>query len=113
MPVVLEGLEAPYYAVIFTAVPSEDTREYGETVARLLELVADQPGFLGVEAANEASGEIVVSYWRDEASILAWKRHAEHRAAQERGRGQWYAGYAVRVARVERSYTFSLAADGG
>ena len=53
MPVVLEGLEAPYYAVIFTAVPGEDTREYGDTVARMLELVADQPGFLGVEAANE------------------------------------------------------------
>jgi len=110
---VLEGLQAPYYAVIFTAVPSDDTREYGEAVARLLELVADQPGFLGVEAAHDASGEIVVSYWRDEASIREWKRHAEHRAAQARGRAQWYAGYAVRVARVERSYTFSIGTDTG
>ncbi|MEQ8233177.1 MAG: antibiotic biosynthesis monooxygenase [Gammaproteobacteria bacterium] len=111
MPAVLEGLEAPYYAVIFTATPGADTRDYGETVARMLELVADMPGFLGVEAAVEASGEIVVSYWRDEASILAWKRHAEHRAAQQRGRAHWYAGYAVRVARVERSYTFSATAS--
>lgn len=107
MTPVIEGLEPPYYAVIFTAIASDDTAEYAQTIGHMLELVADMPGFLGVEAASEGSGEIVVSYWRDEASILNWKRHTEHRAAQERGRTQWYAGYAVRVAKVERSYTFA------
>ena len=103
---VLTELEAPYYAVIFTARLNDDTREYGETVGRMLELVETMPGFLGVESINRDDAEIVVSYWRDEAAIRNWKAHLEHRGAQERGRKQWYAAYAVRVARVERSYTF-------
>ncbi|MGE0485578.1 MAG: antibiotic biosynthesis monooxygenase [Gammaproteobacteria bacterium] len=103
---VLEGLEAPYYAVIFTARASADQADYGATVARMLELVAGMPGFLGVESAHDQGGEVVVSYWRDESAILNWKQQVEHRAAQARGRAQWYEAYAVRVARVERSYTF-------
>ncbi|MCB1745672.1 MAG: antibiotic biosynthesis monooxygenase [Gammaproteobacteria bacterium] len=106
---ILEGLEAPYYAVIFSARASADQTDYETTIGRMLELVADMPGFLGVESAHDESGEVVVSYWRDEDAILGWKRHVEHRAAQQRGRAQWYDAYAVRVARVERSYTFFAA----
>ena len=106
MPEILRDLEDPYYAVIFTATPSTDTSGYPEALGRMLELVKTMPGFLGVEAVGEESGEIVVSYWRDEEAILNWKAVADHRAAQQRGRDQWYSGYAVRVARVERSYTF-------
>ena len=106
MTTILTDLEAPYYAGIFTARLSDDTREYGDTVARMLELVHAMPGFLGVESINRDDAEIVVSYWRDEAAIRDWKAQLEHRDAQQRGRKQWYAGYAVRVARVERSYTF-------
>lgn len=46
---------------------------------------------------------ITVSYWATEADIAAWKGHAEHLMAQERGRTAWYEGYALRVARVERT----------
>ena len=69
-------------------------------------LAEQQPGFLGVESAREALG-ITVSYWRDEAAILAWKRAADHLAAQRLGRERWYAAYSVRVARVERAYDFT------
>ena len=47
---------------------------------------------------------ITVSYWRDEAAILAWRRHAEHTLARERGRQQWYEHFELRVAKVERAY---------
>ena len=46
---------------------------------------------------------ITVSYWRDEAAILAWKRDTEHQRAQRGGQETWYAGYTVRVAKVERA----------
>jgi heme-degrading monooxygenase HmoA len=49
---------------------------------------------------------ITVSYWKDEASINAWKQHLSHQAAQRLGREKWYQDYMIRVARVERAYGF-------
>jgi heme-degrading monooxygenase HmoA len=68
-------------------------------------LARDQPGFLGIESARGADGlGITVSYWTSEESIRAWREHAEHIVAQQRGRKQWYERYELRVARVERAY---------
>jgi len=95
----------PYYAVIFTSRRTTGDRGYGEMAARMAELAAQQPGFLGLESARGVDGlGITVSYWRDEASILAWKGDREHQQAQRAGRQTWYAGYEVRIAKVERAY---------
>jgi heme-degrading monooxygenase HmoA len=97
--------EPPYYAVIFTSLRTAGDRGYGDMAARMVELAAKQPGYLGVESARGADGlGITVSYWRDEASILAWKRDTEHQQAQRGGQQAWYADYQVRVAKVERAY---------
>ena len=42
-------------------------------------------------------------------AIAKWKADAEHRIAQQRGRGEWYGGYVTRIAKVERDYDFSAA----
>ncbi len=47
---------------------------------------------------------ITVSYWDSEAAIAAWKAHAEHSLARERGRDRWYSSFTLRVARVERAH---------
>jgi len=97
--------EPPYYAVIFTAQRTEGDRGYGAMAERMVELAAQQPGFLGVDSARSPDGlGITVAYWRDEESIKAWKQHTEHRQAQRAGQQTWYADYQVRVARVERAY---------
>jgi len=97
--------EPPYYAVIFTSRRTTGDRGYGEMAARMAELAAQQPGFLGLESARGVDGlGITVSYWRDEASILAWKGDREHQQAQRAGRQTWYTGYEVRIAKVERAY---------
>jgi heme-degrading monooxygenase HmoA len=93
----------PYYAVIFTSHRTEGDNGYGEMAARMAELAARQPGFLGMESARDNVG-ITVSYWADLASIKAWKAHAEHLIAQERGREIWYSEYKIRIARVEEDY---------
>jgi len=99
--------DEPYYAVIFASRRTGGDHGYGEMAERMVELAREQPGFLGIEAARGADGfGITVSYWRDEASIAAWKAQAEHRVAQRLGRERWYAGYVLRIARVERSYGF-------
>ena len=96
----------PYYAVIFSSQHSDDLEGYAETAARMLELAAGQPGFLGVESAREGLG-ITVSYWSDLDSIRRWKGHAEHLQAQQDGRQRWYSNYKTRIARVERDYDMS------
>ncbi len=95
----------PYYAVVFTSQRTEPDPEYDAMAARMVELAARQPGYLGVESVRDVSGMgITVSYWDSEAAIAAWKRQVEHVAARERGRRDWYRHYRVRVARVERDY---------
>lgn len=97
----------PYYAVIFTSRRSEGDNGYGEMGQRMIELAAQQPGFLGVESVRAADGiGITVSYWASLESIAAWKRHTEHQLAQSQGRAEWYRGYKVRIAKVERDYAF-------
>lgn len=96
--------EPPYYAVIFTSQRTEGDEGYSRMADRMAELAAQQPGYLGVESARDAAGlGITVSYWKDEASIQAWKAQIEHAAAQRLGKEKWYAGYSLRVAKVERA----------
>ena len=97
--------EPPYYAVIFTSLRTDRDHGYGAMSDRMVELAAKQPGYLGMESARGADGlGLTVSYWRDEASILAWKRDSEHQQAQRAGQQTWYAGCEVRIAKVERAY---------
>ena len=97
--------EPPYYAVIFASQRKDGDHGYGATADRMMELAAQQPGYLGVETAREASGfGITVSYWRSEEDIRHWRRNAEHSLAREQGRREWYEHYELRVARVERAY---------
>jgi heme-degrading monooxygenase HmoA len=94
----------PYYAVIFSSQRNNDDLEgYAETAARMVELAAEQPGFLGVESVREDLG-ITVSYWSDLASIKRWKVQAEHRGAKQMGIDKWYSSYKTRIALVERDY---------
>jgi len=96
--------EPPYYAVIFTSIRTEDDAGYGETAERMEALAREMPGYLGIESARGTDGfGITISYWASEAAIAEWKRHIEHQAAQSRGKREWYAGYRVRVAKVERA----------
>jgi heme-degrading monooxygenase HmoA len=95
----------PYYAVIFTSLRTEGDQGYGHMADRMIELAAQQPGFLGVESARITDGlGITVSYWSSEEAIAAWKAQADHRIAQETGQRVWYSDYHLRVARVERDY---------
>jgi len=104
--------DPPYYAVIFSSLRTEGDEGYGRMAERMVELAAQQPGFLGVESARDASGlGITVSYWKDEEAIKAWKAHLEHAVAQRLGKEKWYAAYSLRVAKVERASTNTATTD--
>ncbi|KGM55095.1 hypothetical protein N800_00225 [Lysobacter daejeonensis GH1-9] len=104
--------EPPYYMVAFTSLRTDaDDTGYAEAAERMLELAAQQPGFLGAESTRDADGfGITLSYWTDERAILAWKHQAEHAATRAIGRARWYSHYELRVAKVERAYGFGRTA---
>ncbi len=98
--------QPPYWAVIFTNQRSATDTGYADMAARMVELASQQPGFLGLESTRDADGlGITVSYWESEQAIADWKTNAEHQIARSMGRSAWYAGFEVRVARVERAYS--------
>ena len=73
----------PYFAVIFSSQRIGPDAGYSAMADRMVELAATQPGYLGLETCRGEDGfGITVSYWRNEADILAWKRQAEHSLAR-------------------------------
>lgn len=77
----------------------------------MVALAVQQPGGLGAERVRGADEVgITVSYGATLEAVAAWNAQVEHQVAQARRRGEWYAGYARRVARVERAYTFACVA---
>ncbi|MDF0606887.1 antibiotic biosynthesis monooxygenase [Neisseriaceae bacterium TC5R-5] len=99
----------PYWAVIFSSQRSNtDDAGYAEMAEKMLTLAEMQPGYLGIDSSRDATGlGITVSYWESLQTIAAWRQHSEHLLAQEMGRNTWYQHYAIKIARVERSYSFS------
>ena len=96
----------PYTAVIFSSLRTSGADDaYAAAAARMEELAAEQPGYLGIESARGTDGfGLTISYWRTPEDASAWKRVAEHRVAQRRGREEWYESWTVRIATVEREY---------
>ena len=95
----------PYYAVIFTSIRTDIDEGYGLIADAMATLAEKQPGFLGVESAQNDVG-ITVSYWADLDSIKQWKSNSEHLLAQKLGREKWYQTFKTRIAKVERDYEF-------
>jgi heme-degrading monooxygenase HmoA len=73
----------------------------------MVELAAQQSGFLGVESVRNADGVgITVSYWESLDATRDWKRNEEHLVAQAKGKSEWYQQYRLRICKVEREYGF-------
>ena len=97
--------QPPYYAVIFTSTRTEVDEGYSIMAEQMVEMAAQQPGFLGVESARNDVG-ITVSYWESLEAIRNWKQVSEHLIAQQFGREKWYSSYKTRICLVERDYGF-------
>ncbi|MDB5697462.1 MAG: hypothetical protein JWN69_266 [Alphaproteobacteria bacterium] len=97
-------IEKGSIAVIFVSRRTgADAEGYARAAAEMEQAVASAPGYLGHDSVSSADGGITISYWRDEASIAAWRAHARHSAVRQAGRDHWYDFYRLVVARVMRS----------
>ncbi|MEK9197196.1 antibiotic biosynthesis monooxygenase family protein [Ureibacillus sp. 179-F W5.1 NHS] len=100
--------EPPYYAVIFASQRTDGDKGYGKMADKMVELAAQQQGFLGIESARDEGLGITISYWDSLQSIKNWKEHAAHQVAQERGKAEWYKNFSLRVCKVERHKFFEM-----
>lgn len=89
----------------------EHTTEYLETAARMSELARAMPGYVSHKVFTAADGErVTLVEFDSEEHHRAWAMHAEHRAAQDKGRERFYSEYRVQVCTVTREHAFPAAA---
>lgn len=95
-------------AVIFEVRPASDQfQRYLDIAAELLPTLKTMDGFISIERFQSLSdsGKILsLSFWRDEAAVLAWRQTEVHRQAQQEGRAGVFSDYRLRVAAVIRDY---------
>ena len=107
MPPFANTPQPPYYIVAFSNQRTDGDNDYESMATKMLELAAQQDGYLGVESVRGADGfGITNSFWDSLENIAKWRNHAEHTLARNQGREQWYAQYFTRIAKVERDYGF-------
>jgi heme-degrading monooxygenase HmoA len=85
-----------------------DHAAYG-TESDLMEAMArKEPGFISFKSYVADDGEVIaLSEWEDEDSALAWRRVAEHSAAQSRGRAEFDEDYTLFACKHPRIHRFS------
>lgn len=93
-------LQPPFYANIFSYVPSQNREGYAAADEATLREVQHIPGFLGYEVTGSDTRRIFISYWRDMDAIDAWRKNHTHQNAKSRGK-EWYSAYHSMLVRVE------------
>lgn len=100
--------QGPGVAVIFEVRPKAQRYQgYLDLAAKLRPELAKIDGFQSIErfeSLSEKGKLLSLSFWRDEESVAAWRRHEEHRRAQASGREEIFEYYRLRVAGVLRDY---------
>ena len=95
-------------AVIFEVLPAAGNRQtYLDIAAALRPQLEKIDGFISIERFESVTtpGKLLsLSFFRDEAAVLEWRRLESHRNAQSLGRSHVFADYRLRVAHVLRDY---------
>ena len=95
-------------AVIFEVWPRpEHKAAYLDLAASLYEELRGIEGFVSVErfqSLTDPDKLLSLSVFEDETALDRWRNLAPHRAAQARGRAEYFADYRLRVTSVIRDY---------
>lgn len=95
-------------AVIFEVWPHPEHRAgYLDWAAQLKTELLKMDGFISVErfqSLTDPDKLLSLQFWRDEASLAAWRNLEAHRAAQAAGRNTMFREYRLHIAQVVRDY---------
>lgn len=98
-------------AVIFEVEPRDGrAAEYFDIAAGLRDELVKIDGFVSIERFESLATPgryLSLSFWRDEAAVRAWREHAGHQVAQEKGKAGIFEDFRIRVAEVIRDYTLA------
>ena len=84
-----------------------DARAYAADSDLMETMAREQPGFISFKSYSADDGEVIaLSEWEDENAALAWRRVAEHSAAQSRGRSEFYEDYTLFACMHPRVHRF-------
>lgn len=76
---------------------------YFELAAYLRPELEKNPGLLFIDRYKSVDRPDLVlshSWWADEASLIAWREHSQHRAIQRAGREHHFKDYRIRIGRL-------------
>ncbi len=99
--------EGPILTVFRSRLRPEAAASYQGVAERMEEEARRQPGFVEFKTFQADDGErlsVIVFASQDDQD--RWRNHPEHRAAQDRGRRDFYAEYDIAVCRVLRRRRF-------
>jgi heme-degrading monooxygenase HmoA len=84
-----------------------DADGYNDELARMLDVVHRMPGFIESKTFTADDGErVTIIMFRSLEQQRAWFDHPGHRAAQQRGRDEFYEFYRLQVCQLVRESTF-------
>jgi len=87
--------------------PDLDAAAYEDAFEEMLALVAEIPGFVGLEAfTGEDGSELAVARFETDEALAAWRVLPAHRRMQERGRSEFFATYTITVTDLDREYSW-------
>jgi heme-degrading monooxygenase HmoA len=94
---------------VFRARPRADidADEYERTFNEMFTFASQIPGFVSIEGfANDDGEELALVLFETDEAMREWYDHPAHRQVQERARTEFYAGYDIIVASIERRHTW-------
>ena len=81
---------------------------YKALVPKIVEIAETMPGFLSRKSFIAEDGErLSLVAFEDEYSQRNWAKNADHMAAKEQGRDQFYSEYVVQICKVVRESKFT------
>jgi heme-degrading monooxygenase HmoA len=92
---------------VFRSRLKPDATEYGPTAERMSELARTMPGYIAHKVFTAEDGErVTIVEFESAEAQEGWRKHAEHLAAQRKGRRDFYSEYRLQVCNVVKDTRF-------
>ena len=86
------------------------SKEYFKEVEVLQKEIKNEKGFISSERYKSNTSKdsyVSISTWKDKESIERWHKNKRHRISQNKGKGEIFNSFRIRVAEVFKDYSFS------